>query len=171
MRYFDLSVFRGETIEKRNEMCEIVLDFRFEPSRCGKRPISPGVVYCGMSNNDRTRVRDMMSTPLKTISADATVTEAAKVMRDDDISALVVTTSPRAIISSSDVLEVAADGLDPTEVQVSDVMTEDVETVTPDLYMEEVAAMMTTFGIKHLPVVDDEYVGMVSSTDVATLLS
>jgi CBS domain-containing protein len=124
-----------------------------------------------MSTNNRTRVKDMMSTPLKTISADATVAEAAKVMRDDDISALVVTTSPRAIISSSDVLGVAADGLDPTDVQVADVMTKDVETVTPDLYMEEVAAMMTNFGIKHLPVVDEEYVGMVSSTDVATLLS
>ncbi|MCO8253141.1 MULTISPECIES: cyclic nucleotide-binding/CBS domain-containing protein [unclassified Haladaptatus] len=124
-----------------------------------------------MSNNDRKQVRDMMSTPLMTVSKDATITEAAKVMRDNEISALVVTTSPRAIISSSDVLEVAADGLDPTQVTVGDVMTTDVETVTPDLYMEEVAAMMTTYGIKHLPVVDDEYVGMVSSTDVTTLLS
>ncbi|WP_423744905.1 CBS domain-containing protein (plasmid) [Haladaptatus sp. SPP-AMP-3] len=124
-----------------------------------------------MSTNDRTRVKDMMSTPLKTIPSDATVSEAAAVMRDNEISALVVTTSPRAIISSSDVLNVAADGSDPTEVRVGDVMTEDVETVTPDLYMEEVAAMMTTFDIKHLPVVDEEYVGMVSSTDVAALLS
>ncbi len=124
-----------------------------------------------MSNNDRKQVKDMMSTPLMTISKDSTITDAAKVMRDNNISALVVTTSPRAIISSSDVLNVAADGLDPSEVTVADVMTTDVETVTPDLYMEEVAAMMTTYGIKHLPVVDDEYVGMVSSTDVATLLS
>lgn len=124
-----------------------------------------------MSTNDRIQVKDMMSTPLKTISANATVTEAAKVMRDSGISALVVTTSPRAIISSSDVLDAAAEGHDPTQLKVADVMTKDVETVTPDLYMEEVAAMMTTFGIKHLPVVDDEYVGMVSSTDVTNLLS
>ncbi|WP_233274709.1 CBS domain-containing protein [Haladaptatus cibarius] len=124
-----------------------------------------------MSTDDRTRVKEMMSTPLKTISPEATVTEAAEVMRENEISALVVTTSPRAIISSSDVLEAAANGLDPTELQVSDVMTTDVETVTPDLYMEEVAAMMTTFGIKHLPVVDGDYVGMVSSTDVTALLS
>ncbi|WP_266077575.1 CBS domain-containing protein [Haladaptatus caseinilyticus] len=124
-----------------------------------------------MSTDDRTRVKDMMSTPLMTISPDATVTDAAKVMRENDISALVVTTTPRSIISSSDVLDAAADGLDPTDLRVSDVMTTDVETVTPDLYMEEVAAMMTTFGIKHLPVVDGDYVGMVSSTDVTTLLS
>ncbi len=128
-------------------------------------------IYEHMSTNDRKQVKDMMSTPLMTISKDSTITDAAKVMRDNNISALVVTTSPRAIISSSDVLEVAADGLDPAQVTVADVMTTDVETVTPDLYMEEVAAMMTTYGIKHLPVVDDEYVGMVSSTDVATLLS
>jgi len=40
-------------------------------------------------------------------------------------------------------------------------MTRNVETVTPDLMMEEVAAMMTMYGVKHLPVVDDDYVGMV----------
>ncbi|WP_435154232.1 CBS domain-containing protein [Haladaptatus sp. DFWS20] len=124
-----------------------------------------------MSTDDRTRVKEMMSTPLRTVSPDATVTDAAKVMRENDISALVVTTTPRSIISSSDVLDAAADGLDPTDLLVADVMTTDVETVTPDLYMEEVAAMMTTFGIKHLPVVDGDYVGMVSSTDVTTLLS
>jgi CBS domain-containing protein len=50
-------------------------------------------------------------------------------------------------------------------------MTIGAETTTSDLYMEEVAAMMTTYGIKHLPVVDDEYVGMVSSTDVTAHLS
>ncbi|TKX52322.1 CBS domain-containing protein, partial [Halorubrum sp. SS7] len=48
---------------------------------------------------------------------------------------------------------------------------EDVETVTPDLMMQEVAAMMTMSGVKPLPVVDDDYVGMVSTTDVAEHLS
>jgi CBS domain-containing protein len=31
--------------------------------------------------------------------------------------------------------------------------------------------MMTMYGVKHLPVVDDDYVGMVSSTDVAAQIS
>ena len=112
-----------------------------------------------------------MSAPLETISRDATVMEATEQMREKDINALVVTTTPRAIISSTDVLDAVADGRDTSELQVSDVMTTDVETATPDLYMEEVAAMMTTYGIKHLPVVDGEYVGMVSSTDVTAHLS
>jgi len=112
-----------------------------------------------------------MSSPLVTIEPDATVREAAQSMRDAEISALVVTTTTRSIITSTDVLHSVADGDDPNEVFVGDVMTESVETVTPDLFMEEVSAMMTTYGIKHLPVVDDDYVGMISSTDVAAQLS
>ncbi|MFC4543302.1 CBS domain-containing protein [Halosolutus amylolyticus] len=126
-----------------------------------------------MSSNDRTRVDEVMSTPLETISKDATVQDAARRMRDEEISALVVTTHPPSIVTSTDVVSVAADGRDPGEVPVTDVMTESVETVPQDIYLEEIAAMMTSFGIKHLPVVDedDEYVGMVSSTDVTAQLS
>jgi len=124
-----------------------------------------------MGSTDRPTVRDVMSTPLETISADATVMEAAQRMRDQNINALVVLTTPRAIISSTDVIGAVADGKDVTNLQVEDVMTTDVETATPDLYMEEVAAMMEMYDIKHLPVVEDDYIGMVSSTDVTAHLS
>jgi CBS domain-containing protein len=124
-----------------------------------------------MSSDRRVTVEDVMSTPLETISEDATVMEAAQRMREKDINALVVRTTPRAIVSSTDVLEAVAEGRDISELRVSDVMTTEVETATPDLYMEEVAAMMATYDIKHLPVVDDDYVGMVSSTDVTAFLS
>jgi len=134
-------------------------------------PIPPVSVRPGMSSDDRRTVRDVMSSPLETVRKDATVQEAAERMRDGEISALVVVTSPRAIVSSTDVIEAVADGRDVSQLRVADVMTTDVETVTPDLYMEEVAEMMTTYGIKHLPVVDDDYVGMVSSTDVTAFLS
>ena len=123
-----------------------------------------------MSATGRPTVEDVMSAPLETISKDATVREAAQKMREEDISALVVTTSPRAIVSSTDVLDAVADGNDVNELLVADVMTTEVETVAPDLYMEEVAAMMTNYEINHLPVVDDDYVGMVSSTDVTAQL-
>jgi len=124
-----------------------------------------------MSSRDRVTVADVMSTPLETVSAEATVGEATRRMRDQDINALLVETTPRAIVSSTDVLDAVADGRDVSELAVADVMTTDVETASPDLYMEEVAAMLTTYGIDHLPVVDDDYVGMVSSTDVVASLS
>jgi CBS domain-containing protein len=124
-----------------------------------------------MDLNDRTRVSEVMSTPLETIGADEPLREAARRMSEDDISALVVTTGGGCIITQSDIIGAVAAGRDLDEVVVRDVMTEDVETVTPDLMMEEVAAMMTMYGVKHLPVVDDDYVGMVSSTDIAEHLS
>jgi CBS domain-containing protein len=124
-----------------------------------------------MQSSDRVTVEDVMSSPLETVSKDATVMEATTRMRELDINALVVPTNPRGIISSTDVLDAVADGRNVTDLEVADVMTRDVETVSPDLYMEEVAAMMETYGIKHLPVVDDDYVGMISSTDVTATLS
>ncbi|MFB6160159.1 MAG: cyclic nucleotide-binding/CBS domain-containing protein [Haloferacaceae archaeon] len=124
-----------------------------------------------MSPDGRTTVEDVMTTPLESIAADATVEEAARRMRDENISALVVRTTPRSIVSSTDVLDAVAEGRDTSSLLVSDVMTEDVETAAPELYLEEVAQMMTTYGIKHLPVVDDDYVGMVSSTDITAHLS
>ncbi len=90
-----------------------------------------------MSSPDRVTVEDVMSTPLETISPDATVMEATQQMRGKDINALVVQTTPRAIISSTDVLDAVADGRNVSELEVADVMTTDVETATPDLYMEK----------------------------------
>ena len=124
-----------------------------------------------MDLNDRTRVSDVMSAPLETIGADEPLREAARQMSDSAISALVVTTGGGCIITQSDIVRAVAEGEDTEETTVRAVMTANVETVTPDLMMEEVAAMMTMYGVKHLPVVEDDYVGMVSSTDVAEHLS
>jgi CBS domain-containing protein len=124
-----------------------------------------------MDVNDRTRVRDVMSTPLETISGDEPIRAAARRMTDAGISALVVTAGGGCIVTQSDLIAAVAEGRDTTETPVSEVMTENVETVTPDLLMEEVAAMMTMYDVKHLPVVDGDYVGMISSTDVAEHVS
>ncbi|AGB38660.1 putative signal-transduction protein containing cAMP-binding and CBS domains [Natronococcus occultus SP4] len=125
-----------------------------------------------MDTDNGTQVREVMSTPLETISKDATLTEAATTMRDNDIKALVVRTDPPSIVTSTDLVAAAAEGTDPTTADVESVMTESVETVPPELYLEEIAAMMTSLGITHLPVVDgDDYVGMISTTDVTAQLS
>ena len=129
------------------------------------------VISHSMTTVNRT-VEDVMSTPLEIVSKDATLTEAATVMHDKEINALVVSTDPPSIVTSTDLVSSAAEGHDPTTQQVSDVMTKSVETVPPELYLEEVAAMMTNFGINHLPVVDgDDYLGMISSTDITSELS
>ena len=118
-----------------------------------------------------TPVRDAMSTPLVTISPDASVAEAASLMRGEGINALLVPTTEVGIVTSTDVIDTVAQGLDPEGTPVSAVMTDAVETVPPGLRLTEAAAMMENFGISHLPVVDDDFVGMVSSTDITAEIS
>jgi CBS domain-containing protein len=118
-----------------------------------------------------TLVRDVMSTPLVTTNPGATLVAAAQRMRDEDIKALLVPTTEVGIVTSTDVLDAVARELDIETTTVADVMTESVETVPPGLQLTEAAAMMENFGISHLPVVDDDFVGMVSSTDIAAALS
>jgi CBS domain-containing protein len=120
-----------------------------------------------MSREPPARVEEIMSTPLTTIAPDETLADAARTMRAEDCSALLVTTAPPSIVTSTDVLDAVARELDTAQSVVSDVMTESVETIPPDLRPNEAAAMMETFGISHLPVVDDDYLGMVSMTDIA----
>jgi CBS domain-containing protein len=123
-------------------------------------------------SSEPARVREIMSSPVETISRDATVSEAAAKMRDDEISALIVTTSPPSIITSTDVLGAVADGLDVSDLPVTELMTESVETIPPEIQLREAAAMMENFGIKHQPVVDGgDYVGIVSTTDLAAQVS
>lgn len=124
-----------------------------------------------MSSTD-VRVQDIMSSPVETISRDATVADVATKMRDEDISALIVTTSPPSIVTSTDILDAVAEGSDTSTMDVSDIMTESVETIPPELRVGEAAAMMTNFGINHLPVVQEgDYVGMISSTDITAQVS
>lgn len=120
-----------------------------------------------MSSDSQTRVRDIMSSPVETIGRDATVGDAAAKMRDVNISALVVTTSPPSIITTTDILGAVADGTDVSELAITELMTTSVETIPPDIQVGEAAAMMTNFGISHLPVIErGDYVGIISTTDI-----
>lgn len=126
-----------------------------------------------MSSDNKTQVEAVMATPVETISADATVREAAETMRDKDVNSLFVPGAEAGIITSTDVLDAVADGHDPGRCSVADVMTVPVESVDTNLQLREAAAMMTTYGINHLPVRDrnGDYVGMVSSTDIREMLA
>jgi len=70
-------------------------------------------------------VSDIMSKDVVTISADATMAEAAKVMGEKHIGSLVILEKgePKGIVTERDLLsKVLAKGLDPAKVKVKDVM-------------------------------------------------
>jgi len=124
-----------------------------------------------MSSQEPVLVKDIMSSPLHRIDPEVSLVEAATEMRAAGIKALLVTTAPPSIVTSTDIIDAVAEGSDISTLDVADVMTESVETVPPDLRLVETAQMMETFGINHLPVVEDDYIGMVSSTDITAHLS
>ena len=121
-----------------------------------------------MATDNERQVEEVMTPALETIPGDATVSEAATAMRDADISSLLVPGAETGIVTSTDVIDAVADGLDPREARVEDLMTSPVESISVDLRLEEVAAMMTNYDVNHLPVrdTDGDYVGIVSSTDL-----
>jgi len=126
-----------------------------------------------MPTDTEPTVEALMSEPIITVSPDITVREAAMEMRDENINALFVPGVEAGIVTSSDIVAAVAEAADTTTVTVGEVMTSPVERVPRSLPLGEAAAMMTNFGIKHLPVVDDDndYVGIVSSTDITMALA
>ncbi len=121
-----------------------------------------------MASETERHVEDVMTPSVATISSDATLSEAATEMHEREISSLLVPGGETGIITSTDVIAAVADGLDPEQATVADLMTAPVESINVGLRLDEVAAMMTNYGINHLPVRDSDgdYVGIVSSTDL-----
>ena len=114
-------------------------------------------------------LKDVMTAHAFTISADASMVEAARGMAKGKLgSALIVQGSWLAgIITERDMLRAAASGEDLNGVKVKDWMTKDPITASPDTDTDEAAATMFTHGFRHLPVTDgNEILGVVSLRDV-----
>ncbi|MFB6193711.1 MAG: cyclic nucleotide-binding/CBS domain-containing protein [Halobaculum sp.] len=125
--------------------------------------------------DDTSAVRDVMTEPVLTLEADATVAEAAEGMHEAGINSLVVIDAdcyPEGIFTSTDVTRVASEGRDPASVTVSEYMTAGVETVPPEMSLREAAQQLAASGVKHLPVVDGtDAVGMLSTTDLVAVFA
>jgi CBS domain-containing protein/acyl dehydratase len=115
-------------------------------------------------------VREIMRTPVKTISPDAPVVEAAQRLRDEDIGSLVVEDDGGCvgIITESDIVAVTAAEGDTGALSVGDVMAETLVTIAPDADIETAVEQLRTNNIKKLPVVEDgALVGIVTTTDLS----
>ena len=112
---------------------------------------------------------DVMTPDVVTLSAEASVSEAAKVMVRGGFGSVVVVQGRMllGILTERDVLRAAAAEDDLRAASVERWMTPEPETALPDLDTEEAASLMLSRGFRHLPVVlDGELLGMVSLRDV-----
>ena len=107
---------------------------------------------------------------LTTFSADVTVRQAAKVMAERHIGAVLIMGNGKldGIFTERDVLNrVVAPGKDPETVKIGEVMTRNPDTVSPDASALDTLILMQSKGYRHLPVLDGgELVGIVSIRDL-----
>ena len=125
-------------------------------------------------------VRERMSTRPVTITADVPITEALRIMRQNQVRRLPVLDENGAligIVSEKDLLYASPSPATSlsiyemhdmlTRLRVTELMTPDPVTVTPDTLLEEAALIMADSKIGGLPVVKDgNLVGIITETDI-----
>ena len=115
------------------------------------------------------QLRDVMTTEVLTTSAERSVAEVTSMMVKARVGSAVVMEGAwlAGILTERDVLRAAASGSDITKSPVSEWMTGDPITATPDTTAGEAAEMMLANGFRHLPVVEGRKLrGVVSIRDV-----
>jgi CBS domain-containing protein len=115
------------------------------------------------------QLRDIMTTEVLTISAERSVAEVTSMMVKIRVGSAVVMEGAwlAGILTERDVLRAAASRSDLTTSPVSQWMTRDPVTATPDTTAEEAAQLMLRNGFRHLPVVEGRSLtGVVSIRDV-----
>jgi CBS domain-containing protein len=116
-----------------------------------------------------TAVEAVMRSPVVTVEGTANLRKAAAVLRDANVGTLAVMDGAAiaGILSERDVTRALADGADPDEIWVADVMREAPRYATTGDRVATAREVMLAAGIRHLPVVEEgELVGIVSMRDV-----
>lgn len=108
-----------------------------------------------------------------TAPAGTSVTEAARLMKQSRVGAIMVVEMRRlvGIFTERDaLLRVLAEDLDPHTTTLRDVMTADPQTIEPDRPFAHALHMMFEGGFRHVPVVERGMpLGMVSARDALAL--
>ena len=117
------------------------------------------------------RVADVMARDVRIANPEDSVQQAARLMRDEDTGVLPVGEGDRLVgmVTDRDVaLRLVADGRDPAQTKVRDVMTNDVLYVFEDEPVSHVAENMAERQVRRMPVVnrDKRLVGIVSIGDL-----
>lgn len=118
------------------------------------------------------QIASIMSTNVRTIQPQESLRRAAQCMQELDVGALPVCDGERLLGMLTDrdiIVRGIADGLDPDTACVSDIMSPDVVTCSPDQDAEDAKRLMGERQLRRLPVVDGsrKLVGIVSLGDLA----
>ncbi|MBZ4017073.1 MULTISPECIES: CBS domain-containing protein [Streptomyces] len=116
-------------------------------------------------------VREVMTPAVTAVHPDASLVEAAQLMRAHDIGDVLVAEDGKlvGVVTDRDiVLRAVADGVDPFSVQCHSVCTPEPVTVGPEDPVSDAVTLLRRNAVRRLPVVQNGApVGMVSIGDLA----
>ncbi len=129
---------------------------------------------CKMSNAKTMTIADVMTKSVISVDASMTVNEAAKMMEDAKVGAVIIMENnvPVGIVTDRDfAVKVAAHAYQIT-ASVKQIMSSPLFSISSDESVRTAADLMHERGIRKLPVIDDEnIVGMITATDIVGLLA
>src|SRR5215217_5361173 len=133
---------------------------RLRHALTARRQLAPLDLFSG-------RAGDLVGRPLVTCDPGATVTEAARRMRDGQVSSLVVQGRPPGLVTASDLRDRVLAAGRSGDTPVAAVMTAPLQTMPAEATLGEVLLAMVDRGIHHLPLTREGHlVGMVTDTDL-----
>ena len=115
-------------------------------------------------------VKDAMSSSPRTIEAETSIQEAAKLLRDENVGSLPIVDGDRltGIVTDRDiVIKAVADGTIDTTAGV--IASKELVTIDPEQPLAEAARLMAEHQVRRLPVCEEDgkLVGMLAQADVA----
>lgn len=117
------------------------------------------------------KVADIMTTNVITIRSSATVEQAAVLMKQSGVHALVVKRTDESdaygIVAIGDIVgQVIASGRDPRQIRVYEIMTKPCVVLNPNLRVEYAARLLVQSNLHSAPVIQSELLGILSVSDI-----
>jgi CBS domain-containing protein len=117
------------------------------------------------------KIRDVMTRDPRTVEANTSVADAAKVMREADVGPVIVTEGDKiaGIVTDRDVaVRAVAMDRDPKSTPVKEIISSDVVALSPDDSVGEAVQAMRQRDVRRVPVVENgKPVGIVALGDLA----
>jgi CBS domain-containing protein len=115
--------------------------------------------------------KEVMTTPVVTIKASASVAEAMQVMNSKHLRGLMVEPSGAddayGIVTNTDIVyKVAAHGRNPSTMTVGDIMTKPCISIDPDMTVEEVCQIFKNNHLHRAPVIKGKLLGVITVVDI-----
>ncbi|WP_406497382.1 CBS domain-containing protein [Streptomyces sp. NBC_01604] len=116
-------------------------------------------------------VSDIMTSAPVTVEPQTSVTAVARIMRDQDLGAVIVTDGDelRGLVTDRDlVVRSLAEGGDPEQITVAGACSDDLVILTPEDDVDHAVELMREHAVRRLPVVEGgRPVGIVALADLA----